>query len=91
MYQVLMEAQRNIDINSFSNKVFLEETEKLETQMTIILKKNRISTSNVFFNTRKRHVHLDIVLKVKKFDYIWKDNNGNIIAYWDHGSKNLIY
>ena len=86
-----MEAQKAININNFSNKILMKQSSSLEEKMADELRKNGIPTNNVFFNTKKTHKHLDIVEEVIKYDYLWKNDYENIVAFWDHKSQKLMF
>ena len=90
MYQVLMEAQPK-NFNIFTNKIPMKQSAALEEKMAETLRENGISTMNVFFNTYKSHKGLVFETRVTKYDYIWKDDHGSIIAFWDHRSKQLMF
>ncbi len=59
--------------------------------MADILRKNGISVANVFFNTKMKHKSADIVDQIRWHDYVWKDDNDNIIAFWDRKTEKLMF
>jgi len=90
MTRVLKNLETKIDINDFDRKIKCLENERTEIILSQTLRKNNVIYNEMVFSTRDKHKHLDIVLKIKKYDRVWLDNRNMIVAFW-HYKKEMLY
>jgi hypothetical protein len=81
--------KKKVNFNSFSNRQVIKEGIGFEGKCNEFLKRCDVSYYTQLFNSGEHHSNLDETSKIVKYDYVWLDEFGQIVAFHNHKDQTL--
>ncbi|MHA1468976.1 MAG: hypothetical protein ACTSSP_00290 [Candidatus Asgardarchaeia archaeon] len=91
MLKTMQREKVDIDVKSFTRTAHMLDDTKFDEKAQAIFSNLHLGFLTEVFLTRKGHIKLDIYDQIKKYDSMWLNTDGQIVAYWDHRTKLLHY
>lgn len=91
MLKTMQREKVNINVSNFGRTAYMKDDTKFDEKANAIFSNLHFRFLTEIFLTEKSHATLDIYDQIKKYDSMWLNKAGQIVAYWDHRTKLLHY